>query len=127
LQELEGLVADGGILLPIKVHDSDGGGQSFDDDGGIKQIRIGRRQRYRQWDQVTGRLSGQMEFRLEIFPGNLDIAESHVSGTMAQQLHQSWQADTGAQHACGEGMAHLVRHDVSGDSGLGNCGAESRA
>src|ERR1039458_10204542 len=46
---------------------------------------------------------------------------------MAQQLHQSRQADTGAEHACGECMAHLVGHDMSGNFGLGSGGGESRA
>ena len=37
---MERLLADGRILLSIKVHDACGGGESLDDGGGIQQIGV---------------------------------------------------------------------------------------
>ena len=103
-----------------------GGGEALEYGGSIGGIRLGRGERCGQGNEMAWSLPGQVEFSLQVLLCNLEVAQSHVGRAMAKQLHQRRQADTGTQHSRGVGVAHLVWHDVSGDSGLQGGIRESR-
>src|SRR6266487_620090 len=104
------------MLQPIEIHYADQSGQPLDDWQCFVIVIVWLSQRWWQRNQMSRILPGQLHFALQILLRDLDVSQSHVGSTMAQQFHERWHAHTGAQHGGGVGMAELVRHDVSRDS-----------
>jgi hypothetical protein len=60
--------------------------------------------------------SRQLKLALEILLGDLDVLHGHVGALMAQEFHDSSEADASTQHLGSIGMAELVRDNASRNS-----------
>ena len=82
-EELESFVAAGWILLTIEIEQANRNGESLDNCGSVDGKRLGEGEGSRHGNQMAGAAVGQLEFSLQIFLCDLDVAEGHVSGAMA--------------------------------------------
>jgi len=95
------------VVLPEEIQQPDGGGQMPHHGGRIGGVRIGRANREGPRQQMPGALPRQMELALQVFLGDLDLAQRHIGGAMAEQFHQRRHTDAGAQHAGRIAMAAM--------------------
>jgi hypothetical protein len=64
--------------------------------------------------RLSRTLAGGVELSLRILLGDLHIPQSHADVFVAQQLHQSGEADAEAEHLRGEGVPQPVRRHRAG-------------
>ena len=62
-------------------------------------------------------LTGLMEFTLQILLGDFHIPQGHTDVLVAEQFHESWEANLEPEQFCREAVPQSVWRDMGGATG----------